>query len=89
MDDIKETAKKQTGNTISRLSVLDTTKRFLSDQELVNDIGNHELALSEKTKTIVQRYFMELEHNRGMLECLYKLESEKREAEENAVHIED
>ena len=89
MDDLKETAKKQTGNTISRLSFLDTTKRFLNDQELVNDIGNHELTLSEKTKTIVQRYFMELEHNRGILEFLYKLESEKREVEENAVHIED
>ncbi|GAY76189.1 hypothetical protein NBRC111894_1743 [Sporolactobacillus inulinus] len=32
MDDIKETAKKQSGNTISRMSFINTVKRFLADQ---------------------------------------------------------
>ena len=35
MDDIKETAKRQSGNTISRMSFLDTVRRFLIDQDLV------------------------------------------------------
>lgn len=89
MDDLKETAKKQVGNTISRLSFLDTAKRFLLDQEIVEEIGNQELILSEKAKTIVQRYFMELEYNRGILEFLYQFESKKKEAEENAIHFEN
>lgn len=71
MDDIKETAKKQSGNTISRFSFMDTVKRFLIDQELIIEIGNDEITLTEKAKTIVQRYFMEVEYNKGIFEFIY------------------
>lgn len=79
MDDLKETAKAQTGRTISRLSFLHTVKRFLVAQELVQDIGNDELQLTEKAKVIVQRYFMELEYNRGILEFIYSFDQRKEE----------
>lgn len=79
MDDLKETAKAQSGRTISRLSFLHTVKRFLIAQELVQDIGNDEIQLSEKAKVIIQRYFMELEFNRGILEFLYSLDRQKEE----------
>ncbi|MFT7791361.1 UNVERIFIED_CONTAM: DUF6063 family protein [Escherichia coli] len=77
MDDLKETAKVQSGKTISRLSFLHTVKRFLVAQELVKDIGNDELQLTEKAKVIVQRYFMELEYNRGILEFIYSIGRQK------------
>ncbi|HHY20877.1 MAG TPA: non-ribosomal peptide synthetase module [Bacilli bacterium] len=71
MNDIRESAKRQAGNTISRLSFLDTVKRFLIDQELVREIGNMELALTEKAKTIIQKYFMDLSYNKGIFEFIY------------------
>ncbi|WP_017729127.1 DUF6063 family protein [Halalkalibacterium ligniniphilum] len=74
MNDIKETAKKQSGNTISRLSFIDTVKRFLVDQELVQEIGNDEITLTEKAKTIIQRFFMEVEYNKGIFEFIYGFE---------------
>jgi hypothetical protein len=77
MDDIKETAKKQSGNTISRLSFIDTVKRFLVDQELIREIGNDEITLTEKAKTIIQRYFMEVEYNKGIFEFIYGFEREE------------
>ncbi|PAQ15380.1 non-ribosomal peptide synthetase module [Bacillaceae bacterium SAOS 7] len=77
MNDIKETAKKQSGNTISRFSFIDTVKRFLIDQELIQEIGNDEIILTEKAKTIVQRFFMEVEYNKGIFEFIYGFE--KRE----------
>ncbi|MFD2216847.1 DUF6063 family protein [Metabacillus endolithicus] len=80
MNDIKETAKKQSGNTISRLSFMDTAKRFLVDQELIKEIGNNEIILTEKAKTIVQRFFMEVEYNKGILEFIYKWEEEAEDA---------
>nr|NNM89417.1 non-ribosomal peptide synthetase module [Bacilli bacterium] len=81
MDDVKETAKKQSGLTISRLSFLDTVRKFLVDQNLLVQIGANELALTDTTKIIVGRYFMEREYNRGILEFLYSYDSrsEKRE----------
>lgn len=85
MDDLKETAKKQSGNTISRLSFLDRVKRLLVDQELVVELGNHEITLTEKTKTIVQRYFMELETNKGILEFLYEIDQKKEKEAEDAI----
>jgi hypothetical protein len=78
MDDIKETAKKQSGNTISRLSFIDTAKRFLLDQDVIKEIGNDEIALTEKAKTIVQRFFMEVEWNKGIFEFLYHFEGSDR-----------
>lgn len=80
MDDIKETAKRQSGNTISRMSFIHTVKRFLVDQELVEEIGNDELTVTEKAKTIIQRYFMEVEYNRGILEFIYQFEEGKERA---------
>lgn len=82
MDDIKETAKKQSGNTISRLSFIDTARRFLIDQGLLVDIGNDEITLTEKAKTIIQRFFMEVEFNKGIFEFIYGFERK----EEDAVH---
>jgi hypothetical protein len=81
MNDIKETAKKQSGNTISRLSFMDTAKRFLMDQGLIEEIGNNEVILSEKAKTIVQRFFMDVEYNKGILEFIYQWE----EVDEHAI----
>lgn len=74
MDDLKESAKKQTGNTISRLSFIDSVKRFLVEQQLVAEIGNREITLTEKAKTIIQKYFMELEYNKGIFEFIYATE---------------
>lgn len=74
MDDLRESAKKQTGNTISRLSFIDGVKRFLIDQQLVAEIGNMEITLTEKAKTIIQKYFMELEYNKGIFEFIYATE---------------
>ncbi|GGF84154.1 DUF6063 family protein [Paenibacillus aceti] len=89
MDDIKETAKRQTGNTISRLSFLDTVRRFLLEQRLAEEVGTGELGLTEKTKVIVQRYFMELEYNRGILNFLYSLDERENRSEEEARHAVD
>ncbi|WP_010648771.1 DUF6063 family protein [Oceanobacillus massiliensis] len=80
MNDIKESVKRQTGNTISRYSFLDTVKRFLVDQDLVMDQGNEEIALTEKAKTIIQRYFMEVEYNKGIFTFIYEMEGEKANA---------
>ena len=80
MNDIKETAKKQSGNTISRLSFIDTVKRFLVDQEVVQEIGNDEITLTEKAKTIIQRFFMEVEYNKGIFDFIYGFEREEEHA---------
>jgi len=77
MDDLKETAKVQS-RTISRLSFLYTVRRFLESQGLISDVGADELILTEKARIIIQRYYMEIEHNRGILEFMYNLEHEKR-----------
>ncbi|BBN97709.1 DUF6063 family protein [Sporolactobacillus terrae] len=82
MDDIKETAKKQSGNTISRMSFINTVKRFLADQKLVQDIGNEEIRLTEKAKTIIQRYFMEVEYSKGIFEFLYGFEGDEPHADD-------
>lgn len=78
MDDVKETAKRQSGNTISRLSFMDSVKRFLLDQSLAEEIGEGELTLTEKSRIIVQRYFMELQNNRGILQFLYQFEEDRK-----------
>ncbi|NEW09919.1 non-ribosomal peptide synthetase module [Paenibacillus sp. SYP-B3998] len=87
MDDIKETASRQSGNTISRVSFMDSVRRFLIAQELVSDIGNQEITLTEKAKVVVQRYFMELEYNRGILEFLYQFDPSEEEASRHAGDI--
>ncbi|HHU69007.1 MAG TPA: non-ribosomal peptide synthetase module, partial [Thermoanaerobacterales bacterium] len=73
LDDIKENVQ-QTARTISRMSFMNIVKRFLEEQELIEEIGNDEIQLTEKAKIIIQRYYMELEHNREILEFIYSLE---------------
>ena len=72
IDDINEKSKVQDGRTNSHLSFLNLVKNFMIEEELISDIGNLEIVLTEKAKDIVGRYFMELEYNRGILELLYK-----------------
>jgi len=88
MDDIREGVRSQDGRTNSRLSFLITVKNFLEDQGLIKDIGNDEIELTEKSKTIIQRYYMDYEFNRGILDFMYGLERERRE-NTDASHIED
>ncbi len=77
LDDTKEGVKKQDGRTASRLAFLNITKNFLEEQELINDIGNDEIELTEKAKIIMQRYYMDYEFNRGILNFMYGLESDE------------
>lgn len=89
MDDLQEQAKRQSGNTVSRLSFLDTVRRFLVDQQLISDIGNYEVELTEKAKTVIQRYFMDSEFNRGILDFLYQFENHGEEVNSDARNLED
>lgn len=78
IDDIKESAKKQVGHTNSRMSFLNMVKNFLEKQDMVQDIGNNEIELTEKTKVIVQRYYMDYEYNRGLLDFIYQFDKKER-----------
>ena len=60
---------------------IDTVKRFLIDQELIVEIGNDEVTLTEKAKTIVERYFMELEYNKNIFSFIYGFEEENLSAD--------
>lgn len=71
MDDIKETAKRQRGRTISRLSFIHTAKKFLLEEGLIEDIGNQEVTITEKAKVIIQRYFMDATYNKNIFEFIY------------------
>lgn len=77
MDDIKESVKKQSGNTISRFSFIDTAKRFLISEGLIREIGNNEVTITEKTKVIVQQYFMNVEFNNNIFEFIYDEEGDE------------
>lgn len=79
LDDLKETAKRQVGNTQSRLSFIDSVARFLISEGQAKWIGEGELALTEKAKIIIQSYFMEYEYNRGILDFLYANEYEQED----------
>ncbi|MCG4586443.1 DUF6063 family protein, partial [Anaerosalibacter bizertensis] len=68
MDDLRENVKSQNARTNSRLGFLSTVKRFLESQDLIIDIGNDEIELTEKSKVIIQRYYMDYEYNRGILD---------------------
>ena len=74
MDEIKEKVKSQDARTNSRKSFINIVKQFLISRELVNDIGNEELELTEKAKTIIQRYYMEYDYNRGILDFMYSFD---------------
>jgi len=71
-DDINVKAKKQDARTQSHLSFLNIVKSFLFEQGLAEDIGNSELILTEKSKDIVSKYYLDSEYNRGVLEFIYQ-----------------
>ncbi|GAY76190.1 hypothetical protein NBRC111894_1744 [Sporolactobacillus inulinus] len=48
----------------------------------MQDIGNEEIRLTEKAKTIIQRYFMEVEYNKGIFEFLYGFEGDEPHADD-------
>ncbi|GKX27933.1 hypothetical protein SH1V18_04130 [Vallitalea longa] len=77
MDNIKEGVRKQTAKTVSRMGFMTIVKKFMLDQKLIKEIGRDELELTEKTKAIVGKYFMEYEYNRGILDVIYQLENEE------------
>lgn len=79
MDIIKETVKVQDARTTSRKSFINVVKGFLEAQELVKDIGNEEMELTEKAMAIIQRYYMEYDYNRGILDFMYHLDQRKDE----------
>lgn len=72
LDDLRETAKRQDARQQSRLGFLKRVIGFLEAQELVVDQGNNELALTEKARIIVQRYFMDVDYNREILAFMYQ-----------------
>jgi hypothetical protein len=76
LDDLREGVKSQDARTASRLSFLNITKSFLEAQGLIAELGNDELELTEKAKTIIQRYYMEHEFNRGILDFIYSMDRE-------------
>jgi len=79
LNDLKESAASQKGNTVSRLSFLHKVLQFMLKEKVVSEIGPGEYALTEKTKTIVQRYFMEFDYNRGILQFMYQYDERKDE----------
>lgn len=78
LDDLNESARRQDRRTASRLAFLNTTGGFLEDQGLVELIGPGELALTEKARVIVERYYMDMESNRGIMEFMSSLENGER-----------
>ena len=72
LDDVKEKAKKLAGASVSRVSFLNMTKNFLEKQDMIRDIGNNELEITEKSNVIIQRYYMDYEYNRGILDFIYQ-----------------
>ncbi|MBC7958455.1 MAG: non-ribosomal peptide synthetase module [Vallitaleaceae bacterium] len=83
MDNIKENVVRQTAHSNVRLSHINHAKKFLIAQKLVQEIGMDELALTQKAKVIVQKYYMEYEYNRGILEVIYGMEHQEGEAHAN------
>lgn len=78
LDDLNESARRQDRRTASRLAFLNATGSFLEDQGLVEVIGPGELALTEKARVIVERYYMDIESNRGIMEFISSLENSER-----------
>ncbi|MEK4700994.1 DUF6063 family protein [Solibacillus sp. FSL R7-0668] len=76
LDDVKETAKRQSANTVSRVSFLHTTCRFLKDEDILVETGMGEYELTEKAQVIIGNYFMDSEYNRGIIAFLYGMKEE-------------
>lgn len=87
IDDTREGVKKQDGRTASRAGFLGVVEKFLIDQELIVNIGNDELELTEKAKVIIKKYYMDYDFNRGILDFIYDIEN--REDDNNASHIQN
>lgn len=79
LNDLKESASSQKGNTASRLSFLHKVAQFMLKQNILTQVGPDEYTLTEKSKVIVQRYFMELDYNRGILQFMYQYDERKDE----------
>lgn len=86
IDIIKENVKKQSARTISRKSFMNIAATFMISQGLAEEIGDEELQLTEKSKVIVQWFFMDYEYNRGIMEVLYSF-SEYEGEKSNANNI--
>lgn len=77
MNDVRETAIRQSGRTVSRISFLYKTCEFMKKQQIALEIGEDEYTLTEKAQIIVQRYFMETEYNRGILQFMYQYDGRR------------
>ncbi|QGG48633.1 DUF6063 family protein [Heliorestis convoluta] len=88
LDDLKEKAKRQDSRQQSRLGFLKKVIRFLEDQGLAQSQGRNEFFITEKAKIIVQRYFMDREHNRDLLAFMYQYDQAKGE-NSPASHLQD
>lgn len=89
MDSLKETVKKQDARTNSRLSFLNMTREFLLQQKLIRELGNNELALTEKARTVVSAYYMETDYNRGIMDFMYACDhqpKQEKEEQDHAIH---
>ncbi len=80
LDDLRESSRQQDGRTASRLGFLSQVQNFLLHQGLIEDLGNYEITLTEKAKTIIQRYYMEAQYHRGILDFISGLEKRKEGA---------
>jgi hypothetical protein len=89
IDIIKEDVKKQSARTVSRKSFMNIASKFLLGEQLAKEIGQEELALTDKGKVIVQRFFTDYEYNRGIMEVIYEYTGleEFREGNEHANNI--
>lgn len=89
LDIIKETVKKQTARTNTRKSFMNIAKDFMIKENLAKEVGYEELGLTEKAKVIVQRFFMDYEHNRGILEVIYSFADYNEELETEEIKMEE
>lgn len=76
MDNVKEGIRRRTARTVSRMSFMMIVKNFMLKEGIAKEIGPDELVLTDKTKAIVTKYFMEYEYNRGIIEFIYQLGGE-------------
>lgn len=87
MDNIRENVVRQTAHSNVRMSYINNAKKFLESNNLIDEIGEDEITLTQKTKIIVQKYFMEYEYNRGILDVIYQIEH--RVGEQDAGNLQD
>ena len=76
MDNVKEGIRRRTARTVSRMSFMMIVKNFMLGEGIAKEIGADELVMTDKTKAIVTKYFMEYEFNRGIIDFIYQFEEE-------------